>query len=499
MDKTAPSYTLQAGGSTISSGSYTNKQIVYSASDDHFSSIKYKKPGSGSYSTYYSGAYTVAATDANNGWWYFYATDTKGQTSSTVSVYLDTVKPVGKVTNASGTTIANGGYTNSAVKYTATDTGGVSKYEVKKPGSSAWTSYTSGTSLSGTNGWYCFRATDKAGNVSDEYEVYYDASVPTGSLYGGTSLKSSGGYTNAQYVKYVASDSGSGIAYCYVRMPGSSVYTAYASGTQLATEGTYYFYCKDHSGNASSAVSITLDKTKPAGTLKKDACQTEKSALSGKLRCPDCGGTFRRQRLRDKIYWQCEKRSSLVTQCRSRRVREDAVCEAFTDMLYKLKAYRKEIVCDLIGKLERLQSDQIQNQGVIGKIDKEIADLSAKNLVMTRLHTSGALNEADYAQRFTEINNRLTELRRERRKQLSYEGDERLTALKELNDILSEYVPSSRFDEELFGQIVEKVIVDDNAKITFCLYGDLCLTETIPEKRRCMHYEEQESSIRLCL
>ena len=72
-------------------------------------------------------------------------------------------------------------------------------------------------------------------------------------------------------------------------------------------------------------------------------------------------------------------------------------------MLYKLKEYRKEIVCDLIGKLERLQSDQIQNQGVIGKIDKEIADLSAKNLVMTRLHTSGALNEADYAQRFTEI------------------------------------------------------------------------------------------------
>ena len=109
VDKTAPSYTLQAGGSTISSGSYTNKQIVYSASDDHFSSIKYRRPGSGSYSTYYSGAYTVAATDANNGWWYFYATDTKGQTSSTVSVYLDTVKPVGKVTNASGTTIANGG------------------------------------------------------------------------------------------------------------------------------------------------------------------------------------------------------------------------------------------------------------------------------------------------------------------------------------------------------------------------------------------------------
>ena len=40
-------------------------------------------------------------------------------------------------------------------------------------------------------------------------------------------------------------------------------------------------------------------------------------------------------------------------------------------------------------------------------VSKEIADLSAKNLVMTRLHASGALNDADYAQKFAEINNKL--------------------------------------------------------------------------------------------
>lgn len=267
VDKSAPTNSLKAGGSTIASGAYTNKQIVFSASDENMSNIKYKRPNSSSYSTSYSDSYTVAATDTNNGRWYFYAADVKGQTSSTVNVYLDTVKPVGKVTNASGTAIANGGYANSAIKYTATDTGGVSKYEVKKPGSSSWTSYTSGTSLSGTNGWYYFRATDKAGNVSEEYKVYLDTSIPTGTLYGGTVSKPSGAYTNADYIRYVASDSGSGISDCYVKMPGSSAYTAYASGTQLATEGTYSFYCKDQSGNASMTVTITLDKTKPTGTL----------------------------------------------------------------------------------------------------------------------------------------------------------------------------------------------------------------------------------------
>lgn len=267
VDKSVPSGTMKAGGNLITSGSYTNKQIVYTAVDENFSSIKYKRPNSSSYSTSYNDSYTVAATDSNNGKWYFYATDVKGQTSNIVNVYLDTVKPSGKVTNASGQTVANGGYANSAIKYTATDTYGVSKYEVKKPGSSTWISYTSGTSLSGTNGWYYFRATDKAGNVSDEYKVYLDVSIPTGTLYGGTVSKSSGAYTNADYIRYVASDSGSGISDCYVKMPGSSAYTVYASGTQLATEGTYFFYCKDYANNQSSTVTITLDKTKPTGTL----------------------------------------------------------------------------------------------------------------------------------------------------------------------------------------------------------------------------------------
>ena len=267
VDNTSPSASLKAGGSTISSGSYTNKQVVYSATDTNTVRIRLKSPGATSYSTTYNSSYTVAATAANNGWWYMYALDNLDNAASTVSFYLDTVAPVGKVTNSSGNTISNGGYTNKAVKYTATDTGGVSYLQVKTPGSSSWTSYTSGTSLSSSYGWYTFRAVDKAGNISTEYKVYYDAGVPTGTLYGGTTTKSSGSYTNASYIKYTASDSYSGIANIYVKMPNSSYYTAYSSGTQLATQGTYYFYCVDKSGNSSSTVSITLDTSKPTGTL----------------------------------------------------------------------------------------------------------------------------------------------------------------------------------------------------------------------------------------
>ena len=266
VDKTTPTYTLKAGGNTISSGSYTNKQIVYTASDTNFDAIRYKRPTSSSYSTSYATSYTVAATDANNGLWYFYARDYMENTSTTVSVYLDTVKPVGKVTS-NGTTVVNGGYTNKPFYYTATDTGGVSYLQYKTPGSSTWTSYTSGTSLSGTNGWYYFRAVDKAGNISDEYKVCYDTGTPTVALYSGTTSVSSGYYSAADYVKFTASDSVSGISSAYVKMPNYSYYTAYTSGSQLTTEGTYTFYAVDKSGNTSAYYSITLDKTKPTGML----------------------------------------------------------------------------------------------------------------------------------------------------------------------------------------------------------------------------------------
>ena len=266
VDTTAPSVSLKAGGYTISSGSYTNKAITFTASDSYSTNrVYYLSPSASSY-TWTTGSKSVSATSGNNGWWYFYGSDTY-QSTSTYKVYLDTVAPVGKITNSSGTTLSSGSYTNKPVKYTATDTGGISYLQVKNPGSSSWTTYSSGTALSSATGWYTFRAVDKAGNISSESKVYYDATAPSGTLYGGTSIKSSGSYTNASYIKYVPSDSHSGIQNIYVKKPGASSYVAYTSGTQLTTEGTYYFYCTDKAGNTSSTVNITLDKTSPTGTL----------------------------------------------------------------------------------------------------------------------------------------------------------------------------------------------------------------------------------------
>ena len=267
VDCTAPSI---SGASTSTTGKYTNQAFTVSASDSGsgVASLYMMSPTASSYSA--CGTSTTVSSGSVNGLYRFYATDNAGNTSSTYYVYYDTSKPTLSVKTSSGTAITQ--YTNQAFYCTASDVGsGVYSMDYKTPNSTVWSVYTPGVSIpaTSTNGCYQFRATDKAGNVSDSVLVYFDTVNPTGTLYGGSSIISSGGATNAQYVMFLPSDSYSGVKNIYVKTPSSSSYTTYSSGSQLATNGTYYFYCTDNAGNSSATYSIKLDNVAPTMTCSQ--------------------------------------------------------------------------------------------------------------------------------------------------------------------------------------------------------------------------------------
>ena len=176
----------------------------------------------------------------------------------------------------------------------------------------------------------------------------------------------------------------------------------------------------------------------------------------------------------------CSGRASGATICSSQRMSESDVYEAFNRMLFKLKEHHHAILGALIRDIEVMQSKTSENHEKIVEIDKEIADLAARNLVIVRLHTSGILNGSDYAAQSSEINNKISALRSERKRKLAEdEGNEQLEKLKELQGILDEYEPTKAFDEDLFHQIIEKAVVMSKSEIAFHLIGGLKLTETI--------------------
>ena len=162
------------------------------------------------------------------------------------------------------------------------------------------------------------------------------------------------------------------------------------------------------------------------------------------------------------------------------------VYEAFTRMTIKLQDNRKKLLGTLLRQIEDMQNRTSDILDKIKRIDKEIADLSARNLVVTRLHTNGILPAAEYAAQSAEIENKITDLRVERRKQLAEdEFDEWLEQVRELDSAVEEYISNGQFDEELFSQIVDRITVNDNARLTFQLVGGVELTEEINEKGRC--------------
>lgn len=221
------------------------------------------------------------------------------------------------------------------------------------------------------------------------------------------------------------------------------------------------------------------------------ARNTEKSVrqeshpLSRIMRCPDCGRAFRRQMVAGKAYWLCSQ-SSGETSCQSRRIREDMVYDTFTTMVYKLHDNRSALLGTMIHQLELMQSRSGGTRETISEIDRQLADLCAQNLVLARLHTNGVLNASEYASQSGDIGNKITTLRIERKKKLAEdEDDELIDELKTLNDILEEHEPAAEFDESLFGEIVESITVDNNARLTFKLMGGIALAETIIEKGWC--------------
>ncbi len=206
----------------------------------------------------------------------------------------------------------------------------------------------------------------------------------------------------------------------------------------------------------------------------------QSNPLRGKLRCPECGSTYRRQPLHGKVFWWCGKTSSGNAACKSRRLREDFVFDAFVNMAYKLQAYRKELLENLINELMQIRNVQRQNSLQLQQLDKEIADITAKQIILTKLTGKAVLEESEYAKQLAEIKDNVSALRREKKKLLAdNERDSLIEDLEFLNEQIATVDLNGEFNADLFEHIVEKIIVNDSTELTFCLLGGLHLTESI--------------------
>ncbi len=223
------------------------------------------------------------------------------------------------------------------------------------------------------------------------------------------------------------------------------------------------------------AVQILLEKRRGSSYAQRN-----RYPFSGILYCPDCGKTFRRQTTNGKAYWLCAARAAGKTKCRSIRFPEERLEDTFTLLLHKLRDNRESLVESLIQRTEEFYHTRHANTEVVQRIDKEVADLTAKNHLLVKLYQQQTMGAEDYHRRVNEINRRILALRR-KRSGLLYcaEESQHLGELRELSDILKGSDDNWAFNSEIFLELVDKMRVISKEKITFEILGEIPLTEHV--------------------
>lgn len=168
-----------------------------------------------------------------------------------------------------------------------------------------------------------------------------------------------------------------------------------------------------------------------------------------------------------------------ISHCKSKRLSEECIYNAFVNVFNTLKAYRSEIIEKYMYEMNRLNESVSDIEDKIRDIDVKVANLSAKNLVITKLYTNGSLSVADYNARTSEITTKLAELRAERKKLLDEERDCQIVELIELNETIKNSHYISEFSEELFNAIIDRIIVGSDRLVTFSLVGGLKIREEV--------------------
>lgn len=156
-------------------------------------------------------------------------------------------------------------------------------------------------------------------------------------------------------------------------------------------------------------------------------------------------------------------------------------------MINKLRNNCKSIVTAAISQTERLNMKYGNTAGRIKEIDKNIAELSNKQLVLARLNSKGMFRAAEYSEKSGKLTAQIKELRAER-KRLLQEQDENsiLSGLNTLENVLVNLKePLTEFDEDIFKAVVQKITFPSDTEICFELAGGLKITEKIPEQARC--------------
>ena len=205
-----------------------------------------------------------------------------------------------------------------------------------------------------------------------------------------------------------------------------------------------------------------------------------KHILGSMIKCGHCGSSYKRKNSYGKFYWTCIEHDLDSKNCVSKPIAENVIIQAFISLCNKLIQHYKEILLPLRRNLQELNARKFSGNMRVMDIRKEMADLREQRHVISRLRKRGFLDDKKYNEKLTELESKMTRLDREIKKHTKTDTeDETLVQLDILIDCIEKQDSiMTSFNEELFGMIVERIVVRDEG-LEFMLISGIVFKEKI--------------------
>lgn len=204
-------------------------------------------------------------------------------------------------------------------------------------------------------------------------------------------------------------------------------------------------------------------------------------ALSGKLICSECGGTFKRRThykpSGDYIAWTCGTHLADKNTCTMKYIEDELIKLAFIRLMNKLHVGHEVVLKPFIASLRGYDNKEKLHQ--IMDLEARIEKCAEQEQILTQLMASGYIEPDIFYQEKSALDTESAALAKEK-EQISCDinGDlKHLEAAEKLMKVVSRKSVPYSFDDEIFEEHVESVTILSREKVRFNLKCGLQLEE----------------------
>jgi len=198
------------------------------------------------------------------------------------------------------------------------------------------------------------------------------------------------------------------------------------------------------------------------------------------MTCEVCGSIFKRKKSNRAAHWICRTHDKSAQSCPVQQISEEMIVKAFLKLYFKLRNPGFSTLVQLTTDLRTARNSKFLWNPDIIELNAKIADITRQDRLLAQLKQQGLVDPDLFISRRDALAEQLRAVKLEKERLLKSEENPTISQTRVLLETL-EAAPEflDTFDEELFREIVDKIIVESNERLRFRLINGLELTEDI--------------------